>query len=58
MFEMRYKVETWEEYHDGLVTGKHIGKPVLQYRLQPTGEHFAEPPDYEWIDVPTVCVET
>jgi len=57
MIEFRWKVETWEEYRDGLqTTVKHTEKPVLQFREEegPHDERWWG----EWRDVPTVYFET
>jgi hypothetical protein len=56
MIELRWKVEEWEEYRDGLPTSiKHTEKPVLQFREKegPFGEDWWG----EWNDVPTTYIE-
>lgn len=64
MIELRWKIEEWAEYRDGLSTAvKHSEKPVLQFRTKdvhvdgPTIK--PAPKDWSaWEDVPTVRVET
>ena len=57
MIEMRWLVKkrkrTWFDGMSDMVSSE----PIMQYRLKPTGEHFSNPPSYEWIDVPTVVEE-
>ena len=61
MFKFRYKVETWEEYQDGINTYvKRIEEPVLQVRtmVNVAGFGIQEPIWSEWEDVPTEYIET
>ena len=57
MIELRWKIEEWEEYRDGLpFSVKHKEKPVLQFRVEegPRGERWWG----EWTDVPEVYIGT
>jgi len=54
--ELRWKVEQWEEYRDGLTTSAvHTEKPVLQFRQEegPQGEKWWG----EWQDIPIAHIE-
>jgi len=59
MIEMRWKVETWTCYGDGMVTEKRA-EPVLQFRrvLNPDELTICDPNWSEWQDVETEYVET
>ena len=58
--ELRWYIEEWVEYRDGLRTGvKHTEKPVLQFRTieNPFEIGLQSPIWSEWQEVPTVYSE-
>lgn len=60
MIELRWHVEEWVEYRDGLRIGiANTGSPVLQYRqmdvsIDPVMLCLVETEWSDWQDVPTV----
>lgn len=58
MLELRWKVENWTEYRDGLEI-PYTEEPVLQYRklTNPLELGLNQPIFTDWMDVPTEHVD-
>ncbi len=57
--ELRWKVEAWTEYQDGMSL-HHVEDPVLQYRRAKNSIEIGlqEPIWSDWVDVPTEYIQT